>query len=215
MWNNKDHHNEAIIKSTIACRAKAQKREEEYFKHPKLCKTCKQPLPYKKRLHYVFCCKSCSAIYNNSIRSQKTTTTNCIRCNKSFKNLYGKRRYCSPECSTKHKSEKAWAIKREAIERGEKNLSLNIESNNTFFKRYLIEQHGAKCMRCGWQEINKFSNRIPIELEHKDGNCTNNNIDNLELLCPNCHSLTATYKGANKRPGGSKRYQVWKTYFTK
>ena len=40
-----------------------------------------------------------------------------------------------------------------------------------------------------------------MEVEHIDGNYKNNNEDNLILLCPNCHSLTSTYKGANLNHG--------------
>ena len=36
---------------------------------------------------------------------------------------------------------------------------------------------------------------IPLELHHKDGDHRNNNITNLQLLCPNCHSLTDNYRG--------------------
>lgn len=36
-----------------------------------------------------------------------------------------------------------------------------------------------------------------MELEHIDGNSENNDLSNLTLLCPNCHSLTSTYKGRN------------------
>lgn len=38
---------------------------------------------------------------------------------------------------------------------------------------------------------------IPLELEHKDGNHLNNQLNNLTLLCPNCHALTDTYCGKN------------------
>ena len=38
---------------------------------------------------------------------------------------------------------------------------------------------------------------IPLELHHKDGNKDNNNLDNLSLLCPNCHYFTETYKVKN------------------
>lgn len=38
-------------------------------------------------------------------------------------------------------------------------------------------------------------------MEHIVGDYTNNSEENLILLCPNCHSLTATYKGANKGHG--------------
>ena len=38
---------------------------------------------------------------------------------------------------------------------------------------------------------------IPLELHHKDGNKFNNNLSNLELLCPNCHAFTNTYRTKN------------------
>jgi hypothetical protein len=47
--------------------------------------------------------------------------------------------------------------------------------------------------------------KITLELEHKDGNHFNNQRDNLECLCPNCHSLTPTWRGRNK---GDKREKV-------
>lgn len=56
-------------------------------------------------------------------------------------------------------------------------------------------------MKCSWNEINPYTQKIPIELNHIDGNFENNNINNLELLCPNCHALTSNYKGANKKKG--------------
>ncbi len=52
-----------------------------------------------------------------------------------------------------------------------------------------------KCYCCGlvsWQGV-----PIPLELEHKDGNRRNNKLENLTLLCPNCHALTPTYRGKN------------------
>ena len=36
---------------------------------------------------------------------------------------------------------------------------------------------------------------IPIELHHIDGNRFNNKLDNLQILCPNCHALTDNYSG--------------------
>ena len=44
-----------------------------------------------------------------------------------------------------------------------------------------------------------------MELEHKDGNNKNNNRDNLEMICPNCHSLTETWRGRNKT---EKRHKI-------
>lgn len=63
-------------------------------------------------------------------------------------------------------------------------------------KRILYEQE-CKCNRCGISEW--LGEVISLELEHKDGNHHNNNRENLEMLCPNCHSLTTTWRGRNKK----------------
>ena len=52
-----------------------------------------------------------------------------------------------------------------------------------------------KCEICGityWQGVH-----LPLELHHKDGNHYNNNLDNLQILCPNCHSIQEGNAGAN------------------
>lgn len=84
---------------------------------------------------------------------------------------------------------------------GEHNGIVGKTSTARWIKWYLIQKHGEKCMECGWSKRNPFTNKIPIELEHIDGDFTNNKEENLKLLCPNCHSLTPTYKGANKKKG--------------
>ena len=54
-----------------------------------------------------------------------------------------------------------------------------------------------RCYRCGLTEWQ--GQPIPLELEHTNGNRLDNRIENLSLLCPNCHALTSTYRGRNKR----------------
>lgn len=61
-------------------------------------------------------------------------------------------------------------------------------------KRVFFEQ-GFECNKChlnSWLGI-----PITLELEHKDGNNKNHSRENLEALCPNCHSQTNTWKGRN------------------
>lgn len=53
----------------------------------------------------------------------------------------------------------------------------------------------ARCCACGRYEW--MGRRIPLELDHVDGDRSNNLLDNLRLLCPNCHALTPTYRGRN------------------
>lgn len=56
----------------------------------------------------------------------------------------------------------------------------------------LIALRGRKCERCGLTEW--IGEPIPLETHHKDGDKTNNESNNLELLCPNCHSFTPFYR---------------------
>ena len=65
-------------------------------------------------------------------------------------------------------------------------------------RRYLFEKFENSCSICEWSEINPYTGLIPLEVEHVDGNYTNNKEDNLVLLCPNCHSQTSTWRGRNK-----------------
>ena len=66
--------------------------------------------------------------------------------------------------------------------------------------RGYVERHNLleyKCVKCGcdgqWQD-----GQIALEIDHLDGDNTNNEISNLRYLCPNCHALTETYRGRNK-----------------
>lgn len=53
-----------------------------------------------------------------------------------------------------------------------------------------------KCERCGITEW--MGKPVQFDLEHKDGNSSNHSYENLEILCPNCHSQTDTYKSKNR-----------------
>lgn len=68
--------------------------------------------------------------------------------------------------------------------------------SNKLRKKLLYE--GLKehvCERCGNVEWQGFP--IPLEVHHVNGDKTKNTIDNLQLLCQNCHALTSTYRGKN------------------
>ena len=72
-------------------------------------------------------------------------------------------------------------------------------------RKKLIEDGIKKdeCEKCG--NIEWMGQKIPLELHHKDGNRFNNELENLEILCPNCHSLTPNH--SNKKVKTPKRKQ--------
>lgn len=69
-----------------------------------------------------------------------------------------------------------------------------------------MEKYDNKCEICGWGETNPTTGKIPLQVHHINGDCTDNREENLQLLCPNHHSLTETFGSLNN--GNSKRYKL-------
>ena len=128
----------------------------------------------------------------------------CIECG-SVGRRNGKK-YCSLEC----KNEFEYKARIAKWLNGEHDGIRGGIATSTWIKRWLREKYDNKCTSCGWCEVNPFTNIVPLELEHKDGDFKNNRPENLSLLCPNCHSLTKTFRGANV---GNGRYLQMKDKF--
>ena len=139
----------------------------------------------------------------NKLPEEKTIFGYCLSCSKE---LYIKnKKFCDAKCQNDYKY-KEWVIRwKKGLETGTKG-EYGISG---YLKRYLFNKHNSKCSKCGWGETNPTSNTIPLEVEHIDGNFENNLEENLTLLCPNCHSLTPTYKGANKGNGRKERKKYY------
>lgn len=117
----------------------------------------------------------------------------CKYCGKDI----SKGKFCSRDCLNKFNEEekiKRW-LSGENFVRGEHGSRPEAPD---FIRRYLFREYDCKCQKCRWGETNESTGLIPLTIHHIDGDCTNNLRENLELLCPNCHSLTNNYGRLNK-----------------
>ena len=136
---------------------------------------------------------------------RKTRTITCINCGNEH-TVESKSRpalYCSFTCQHEFKRKAKIVLW----------LEREIYPGKKAVRWFLTKDRGEKCACCNndtW-----LDKPITLEIEHKDGNSDNNHPDNLELLCPNCHSYTPTYKAKNKGNGRHARrlrYKEGKSY---
>ena len=130
----------------------------------------------------------------------------CVNCGCTIsgKNI-STRKYCSHKCQFEYQ-QKQWEEKWLSGEISGFSETDHWGNVPDRIRTYLFKKFDSKCSICGWGERNKYTGKIPLEVEHIDGNHANNRPENLTLICPNCHSLTKTYRGANR---GNGRGKTW------
>lgn len=132
------------------------------------CIICKKPI-YKRPTDIrrnkgrVFCSQACFGI---SCRKEKP----CVICGKLILSS-AHRKTCSRSCANKNRAGIKYKLNRP------KDKVKNYQS----LKIRLLKLKGKNCERCGY---NKYE---ILQVHHKDENKQNNEIGNLELICPNCH----------------------------
>jgi len=115
----------------------------------------------------------------------------CLYCGKRL--IKDQRKYCCHKCQYEYKYYiwlNKWKLGLVDGIRGD-------TSTSRYIKKYLFEKYNNKCKKCGWDVLHPVTKKSPLEIHHIDGNYKNNNEENLELLCPNCHSLTDNYGSLN------------------
>lgn len=109
-----------------------------------------------------------------------------------------------------HFTGKAWCkgmkIPKEPVYSMAQLLVPDARTSRVNLKRRLFSSGLKKrqCEECGWAQMSA-DGRIPIELDHISGDSRDNRLENLRILCPNCHSLKPTHRGSNiryRRRGG-------------
>jgi hypothetical protein len=142
---------------------------EKYKRNPNThCVVCNKPI-YKRPFEIqrnrgnVYCDISC---YGMACRKEKP----CVVCGKLILSSANKKT-CNRECANKHRV----GIKYKFNAPKDK-----VKAYKTL-KTRLIRIRGKTCERC------QYDKHEILQIHHKDSNRSNNNLDNLELICPNCH----------------------------
>ncbi len=103
-------------------------------------------------------------------------------------------KFCTRKCKTDFEYDEyinEWKLGNISGQKGKDGIS-------RYIVRYLKEKNNNQCQKCGWHEINPYSENVPVQIHHINGDALDNSEENLELLCPNCHSLTDNYGNLNE-----------------
>lgn len=133
--------------------------------------------------------------------------TNCLFCLKEYvpgRNTNGI--YCSNSCQGQHTSKKV--IESWLNEPTPERFFTSANQPRIAIRKYLIEKVGCACTRCGWNKKHPNALLPALEIEHIDGNWLNCIPENIDIICPNCHSLTDTYKARNTGKGREYRRKL-------
>lgn len=153
-----------------------------------MCPTCGNAIPKKGN---TFCSSSCSARFNNLKRKKKAYPA-CKHCTSSVKKRNNT--YCSNKCQIQYES--ANYIKR-WLTGAEKGWYGKTRQLVPTIRRYLLEKYGNTCVLCPWNKLHPVDQKPLVEVDHIDGDAENCREENLRVLCPNCHSMTPTFRRRN------------------
>ena len=153
------------------------------------CAVCAKDIdirPSKVREEGNYCSKEC---YGKAKTAKHAVTRKCDYCGADVTMPKSKRAvgacYCNKSCAAKAKTG---------------NKSSQWSGGASSYRVRGLREYGAKCNRCGYCEHEKV-----LQVHHVDHDRSNNEIDNLEVICPTCHSVEhqVLHKGNCDKPTGT------------
>lgn len=193
------------LKGTLEQRARSLRKPKP------ACPQCGNPITTRRAKH---CSRACA-----DAARPKRCAPPCARCGSTTRS--GRRLdqpYCSWGCWNEHRYESTGTFARwmSAWVAGKASGTLENGKPDARVRQALVLLRGQQCELCGWNKVNPVSGRVPLHVDHIDGDRSRNRPEDLRLLCPNCHSLTPTYQHLNNpkvrpiRERQSRRYrEVW------
>ena len=133
----------------------------------------------------------------------------CLNCSTVFDyNPHHKKgKYCNNKCQNEHKRKEYISEWLQGSVSGGNSYTL---SNHV--RHYLLEQCQNQCSKCGWSETNIHTGKVSLEIDHIDDDPFNHSPDNLQVLCPNCHSVKtlppSKSKGGRYKNGNHPKFRV-------
>lgn len=131
-----------------------------------------------------------------SPRLKKTKETVCLNCKTillrtSLKGFS----YCNSICQSTYQNTIRLSNWKLGLEKGHTGKTRHLCG---WIRRYLLYKFNYSCVKCGWNKRHPIDNLPLVEINHIDGNAENCVEENLEVICPNCHSETPNFRARNK-----------------
>ena len=122
-------------------------------------------------------------------------TFNCINCGKTQSEKRNtQNKYCDNKCQQEYQYSRYITDWKAGKEPGTRGKALQLSS---YVRKYMLDRENNTCENCGWNALHPDDNFPLVEIDHIDGDASNNSEDNLRVLCPNCHSMTSTFRSRN------------------
>lgn len=168
------------------------------------CQECTTEFEHERHGHRKYCSRSCAAKSNNRRYPKRRPEYHCECGTAITGKMYRLRGKCSPCAGTSVEAKRAAYIAEWLA--GERPGGSKAGNLSEIVRDYLLAEAGEACTKCGFSTPHPDDGRPILEINHIDGNGTNHSPDNLEVICPNCHALTSSYRARNKGKGRPVKY---------